>query len=62
MTAQGQRAAVVVSAPEFDALVKPKLSFLDFLLAETADQIPWPDEVIDAISDLSTDAGRDINF
>ena len=62
VTVHGQRAAVVVSAQAFDALVKPRLSFVDFLLAETPGEAAWPDDVVDAINDRSTDTGRDIAF
>jgi hypothetical protein len=51
-----------VSASEFDALIKPRMSFVDFLLAETPGQEPWPDDVVDAINDRSSDTGRDIVF
>ena len=56
----GQRAAVIVSALEFDALIKPRMSFVDFLLSDTPDQKPWPDDVVDAINNRATDTGRDI--
>lgn len=59
VTVHGQRAAVVVSALEFDALVKPRMSFIDFLLSDTQDGAPWPDDVVDAINDRSGDTGRD---
>jgi prevent-host-death family protein len=59
VTVHGQRAAVVVSAPQFDALIKPRMSFVDFLLA---DQDGWSDDVVDAINDRSADTGRDIAF
>jgi len=59
VTVHGQRAAVVVSAPEFDALIKPRMSFIDFLLKETPDAEPWADDVVDAINDRSADTGRD---
>jgi prevent-host-death family protein len=62
VTVHGQRAAVVVSALEFDALVKPRMSFVDFLLTETPGQDPWSDDVVDAINDRSPDTGRDIAF
>jgi prevent-host-death family protein len=58
VTVHGQRAAVVVSAHEFDALTKPPISFVDFLLGPS----PWPDDVVEAINSRSTDAGRDIAF
>ena len=59
VTVHGQRAAVVMSAAEYDALVKPRVAFADFLLSGPA---PWPDDVVDAINDRSTDSGRDIEF
>ena len=62
VTVHGQRAAVIVSAVEFDALIKPQKSFVDFLLEETPDQASWPDDVVDAINDRSTDTGRNIAF
>ena len=62
VTVHGQRAAVVVSALEFDALIKPRMSFVDFLLSELPGQNPWSDDVIDAINDRSSDPGRDIVF
>ena len=58
VTVHGQRAAVVVSALDYDALVKPRMSFVDFLLADIA----WPDDVVEAINDRSPDTGRDIDF
>lgn len=62
VTVHGQRAAVVVSAQEFDALTKPPVSFVDFLLGETPGQDPWPDDIVEAINDRSADTGRDIAF
>ena len=62
VTVHGQRAAVVVSALEFDALIKPRMSFVDFLLSETPGVEPWPDGVVDAINDRSTDTGREIDI
>jgi prevent-host-death family protein len=56
VTLHGQRAAVVVSAQEFDALVKPPRSFVDFLLDDAE---PWPDDVVETISDRSKDTWRD---
>jgi prevent-host-death family protein len=58
VTVHGQRAAVVVSAVQYDALVKPRMSFVDFLLSDA----PWPDDVVDAINDRSRDTGRDVAF
>ncbi len=62
VTVHGQRAAVVVSAQEFDALIKPRMPFVDFLLTTSPGQDPWPDDVVDAINDRSQDSGRDIAF
>jgi prevent-host-death family protein len=59
VTVHGQRAAVVVSASEFDRLIKPRMSFADFLLTDAA---AWTDDVVDAINDRSKDTGRDIAF
>jgi prevent-host-death family protein len=58
VTVHGQRAAVVVSASDYDALVKPRMPFVDFLLSAE----PWPDDVVDTINDRSRDPGRDIEF
>jgi prevent-host-death family protein len=62
VTVHGQRAAVVISALEFDALIKPRMSFVDFLLIDTPDAEPWPDDVVDAINNRGTDSGRDVAF
>jgi len=62
VTVHGQRAVVVVSAPEFDALVKPRPSFVDFLLSHADSDDVWPDDVVDAINTRSTDTGRDVAF
>ena len=59
VTVHGQRAAVVVSAREFDTLAKPPVSFVDFLLGA---HDPWPDDVVQAINDRGDDTGRDIDF
>jgi prevent-host-death family protein len=58
VTVHGQPAAVLVSALEFDALIKPRMSFADFLLSDTAGIDAWPDDVVDAINDRSDDTGR----
>jgi len=59
VTVHGQRAAVIVSAQDFDSLVKPLRSFVDFLLGDAE---PWPDDVVNAINDRSKDTGRDVAF
>ena len=59
VTVHGQRAAVVVSALEFDTLVRPQTSFVDFLLS---DSDLWPDDVVETINDRSKDPDRAIDF
>ena len=58
VTVHGKRAAVVLSAQDYDALIRPRMSLTDFLLAEE----PWPDDVVDVINDRSRDTGRDVAF
>ena len=48
VTVHGQRAAVVVSALEFDGLVKPRMSFVDFLLSDKAKSITGTVLTVDA--------------
>ncbi|WP_428490701.1 type II toxin-antitoxin system Phd/YefM family antitoxin [Rhodopila sp.] len=62
VTVHGQRAAVVVSAREFDTLSNPPVSFVDFLLGDAPEHDKWPDDVVQAINDRGNDAGRDIDF
>lgn len=62
VTVHGQPAAVVVSALEFEALIKPRMSFADFLLSEAPDAEPWPDDVVDAINARDRDPGREVDF
>jgi prevent-host-death family protein len=62
VTVHGQRAAVVLSARDYDALKTPELSFTEFLLSDTASSPPWPDDVVDTINDRSRDTGRDVDF
>lgn len=62
VTVHGQRAAVVISARDYDALKTPELSFTEFLLSDTASSLPWPDDVVDTINDRSRDSGRDTDF
>lgn len=57
VTVHGQRAAVVVSELEFDALIKPRMSFAAFLLLAPAGDDSWPGDVVDAINDRSSDTG-----
>ena len=58
VTVHGQRAVVILSAADYDALLAPRPSFADFLLSGT----PWPDDVVEAINDRSSDTGRDIEL
>ena len=58
VTVHGRRTAVVLSALEYDRLIKPSMGFNDFLLSMPA----WPDDVVDAINDRSKDTGRDTTF
>ncbi len=58
VTVHGRRAAVVLSALEYDQLIKPRMAFNEFLLSTPG----WPDDVIDTINDRSKDTGRDIDF
>ncbi len=58
VTVHGRRAAVVLSAEEFDKLKQPKKPLKEYLLDGPA----WPDEVIEAINDRSRDPGRDVQL
>lgn len=58
VTVHGQPAAVVLGVLEYEALIKPRMSFTEFLLADA----PWPDDVVDEINDRSRDTGRDFEF
>ena len=58
VTVHGRRAAVVMSALEYDLLIKPRMSFNEFLMSFPG----WSDDVVDAINDRSNDTGRDIAF
>ncbi len=62
VTVRGQPAAVVISARDFEALTKPRMSFVDFILMETPEAPLWSDDVVDAINARSNDTGRDVEF
>jgi prevent-host-death family protein len=47
VTVRGERAAVVVSAAEYDKLTHPRATLTEFLLTGPR----WPDELVDAIND-----------
>jgi prevent-host-death family protein len=46
VTLRGERAAVVLSAQAYDALVAERPSLVDHLLADP----PWPDELVEAVN------------
>ena len=58
VTVHGRRAAVVMSAREYDRLIEPRMEFNEFLVSSPG----WSDDVVDAIDDRSKDTGRDIDF
>ena len=58
ITVRGQRAVVLISEEEFARLTSSRRSIVDHILSGPA----WPDDVVDAINERSTDAGRDISF
>jgi len=58
VTLHGKPAAVVVSVSEFERMTKRRQSLVDFLLSGPK----WPDDLVEAINDRSTDSGRDITF
>ena len=58
VTVHGKRAAVVLSADAYDSLSRARPTFTKFLLEGPA----WPDELVEAINDRSTDPGRDVLF
>lgn len=58
VTVRGKRAAVVVSAEEYDRLAGPKQSLKDFLLSGP----PWDDELVKTINDRQPWKPRDIEL
>ncbi|AGB72189.1 MULTISPECIES: type II toxin-antitoxin system Phd/YefM family antitoxin [Rhizobium] len=58
VTLRGERAAVVLSAEDYDALSAGKPSLVDDLLSGPA----WDDEMTDAVSNRSKTPSRDILF
>lgn len=58
VTVRGKRAVVIVAADQYDRMVEPKQSFIDFLLSGP----PWDDELVEAINDRPKWPGRDIEF
>ncbi|AYG67100.1 MULTISPECIES: type II toxin-antitoxin system Phd/YefM family antitoxin [unclassified Rhizobium] len=58
VTLRGERAAVVLSAEDYDALLAGKPSLADDLLSGPA----WDDEMADAVSKRSKTPSRDVLF
>jgi prevent-host-death family protein len=58
VTVRGERAAVVISAADYEKLTHPRRSFTEFLLAGPR----WPDGLVESINDRSRDTGRDVEF
>ncbi len=58
VTVRGKRAVVIVAADQYDRMVEPKQSFIDFLLSGPS----WDDELVEAINDRPKWPGRDIEF
>ena len=58
ITLRGKRAAVVLSAADYDALKVDKPSFIDALLSGPE----WDDEFIEAVNARSKEPGRDIDL
>ena len=58
VTVHGRRAAVVLSALEYDQLIKPRMPLNDFLVSSPG----WSDDVVETINDRSKDTGRDFDF
>lgn len=58
VTLRGERAAVVLSAEDYDALLAGKPSLADDLLSGPA----WDDEMVDAVTARHKTPSRDIAF
>lgn len=58
VTLRGERAAVVLSARDYDALLAGRPSLVDDLLAGPS----WDDEIAEAIDTRSKLPGRDVAF
>lgn len=56
VTLRGERAAVVLSAADYDALVRDRPSLVDDLLSGPA----WDDALIDAIDSRAKSPSRDV--
>lgn len=58
VTVRGKRAAVIVSAEEYDRLAGKKMSFAEFLVSGP----PWTDEMVEAVDQRSKEPSREIDF
>lgn len=58
ITLRGKRAAVLLSAEDYDALKVGKPSFIEALLSGPE----WDDEFIEAVNARSKEPGRDIDL
>ena len=58
VTLRGQRAAVVLSAESYDALLAARPSLVDWLLAGPA----WDDELVEAVNARDKSPSRNIVF
>ncbi len=56
VTLRGERAAVILSAADYDALTRDRPSIVDDLLSGPA----WDDDLADAIGDRAKSPSRDI--
>ena len=58
VTVRGERAAVVLSAADYDALRASRPTLVDRLLSGPT----WDQELVDAVSQREKNPGRDIEF
>ena len=58
VTLRGRRAAVVLSAEDYDTLTASRPNLADHLLSGPA----WPDDLVACINDRSKDPGRETPF
>lgn len=58
VTVHGRRAAVVLSAEAYDALVRPRKPLLGFMEEGPV----WPDPLVDDINTRPKDTGRDVDL
>jgi prevent-host-death family protein len=58
VTLRGERAAVVLSATDYDALLASRPSLVDDLLAGPA----WDDELVKAVNARAKSPSRDVSF